>query len=128
MRPIRLSIIGNPDSVHVSRWARHFADHGFDVTVLSFYQSNLRGGDHLHPRYLRPRKAAAGAAAGGRRTRIASGLGRRLPGTMRIVTAARYGFAGFRRQLRELSHWEGYGTVARGVNFLWTLESKDLRI
>ena len=101
MRPIRLSIIGNPDSTHVSRWARHFAQQGFDVTVLSFYQSGLQAGEHLHPRYLRPRRGGYAAAGPTVRTRVGSQLGRWLPGTMRLTTAARYGLAGFRQQLRE---------------------------
>lgn len=100
MRPIRLSIVGNPDSVHVSRWARHFADRGFDVTLLTFYQSGMQDGDHLHLRYLRPRSGGGGAAGRSGRSRVRIQLAEWLPGTMRLATAARYNLAGFRQQLR----------------------------
>ena len=39
MKPaIKICMIGNADSIHVQRWARHFAQRGFDVSLLSFYQ------------------------------------------------------------------------------------------
>lgn len=99
MKPIiKICIIGNPDSIHVQRWARHFSQRGFDVSLLSFYQPRVEfsGNPVLH--FVRAR------AADGSRTRARTAAVRlRFPGILRLVTAARLRAAGFYRELDRIN-------------------------
>lgn len=98
MKPtIKLCMIGNPDSVHVQRWARHFSQRGFDVSLLSLYQPRTEFGDNPKAHYLRSR--GPGPRRAGARSTAAMG---RFPGILRLVTAARLRAAGFYRELKRI--------------------------
>jgi L-malate glycosyltransferase len=93
---IRLCIIGNPESIHVRRWAGHFAGRGFDVHIVSFYPPREQAPDGVKVDFLRPRRDAA---MGTGRARAASA---RWPGAIRLVTALRLTRAGFLRTVANL--------------------------
>jgi glycosyltransferase involved in cell wall biosynthesis len=103
VRVPRLAIIGNPDSIHVSRWCHHFAEHGFDVVVLTYYPSSLANEEHLQARSLRARRGGGGGSgadpAGG--SPVRGRLVALMPGAMRLVSAVRFRLAGLQQQLRE---------------------------
>jgi glycosyltransferase involved in cell wall biosynthesis len=99
MKPtIKLCMIGNPDSIHVQRWARHFSQRGFDVRLLSYYQPRVEFGGAPAVHFLRAR--GPGARRAGARSAAAMG---RFPGMLRLVTAARLRAAGFYRELRRIN-------------------------
>jgi glycosyltransferase involved in cell wall biosynthesis len=89
-------LIGNPDSVHVRRWASHFAGRGYDVHIVSFYSPVQDAPEGVTVDFLRPRVVRSG---GGR----ARGAVARMPGVLRLVTAARLARAGFRKAVAKLS-------------------------
>jgi len=93
---IRLCIIGNPESIHVRRWAGHFAGRGFDVHIVSFYPPREPAPDGVKVDFLRPRRDAAPGVS---RARAASA---RWPGAIRLVTALRMTRAGFLRTVANL--------------------------
>jgi L-malate glycosyltransferase len=96
--PIKICLIGNPDSIHVQRWARHFAHRGFDVRLLSYYQPRTEFSGNPTVHFVRSR------TSGGRRTgpRSAAAMDR-FPGILRLVTAARMKAAGFYRELDRIN-------------------------
>jgi glycosyltransferase involved in cell wall biosynthesis len=99
MKPtIKICMIGNADSIHVQRWARHFAEKGFEVILLSFYQPVTKFTGNPSVRFVRAR------ADGGRRAgvRSAAAMGR-FPGVLRLVTAARLKRSGFYRELERIN-------------------------
>lgn len=99
MKPaIKICMIGNPDSIHVARWARHFSKRGFDVSLLSYYQPRTDFGDGPAVHFVRARSGAAPRAG----PRTAAGMGR-FPGLLRLATATRLSAAGFYRELRRIS-------------------------
>jgi glycosyltransferase involved in cell wall biosynthesis len=99
MKPtIKLCMIGNPDSIHVQRWARHFSQRGFDVRLLTYYQPRVEFGGAPAVHFLRAR--GSGARRAGARSAAAMG---RFPGMLRLVTAARLRAAGFYRELRRIN-------------------------
>ena len=99
MKPtIKLCMIGNPDSIHVQRWARHFSQRGFDVRLLSYYQPRVEFGGAPAVHFLRAR--GPGARRAGARSAAAMS---RFPGMLRLVTAARLRAAGFYRELRRIN-------------------------
>ena len=91
-------MIGNADSIHVQRWARHFAERGFEVNLLSFYQPVTKFNDNPSVHFVRAR------AFGGRRAgvRSAAAMGR-FPGMLRLVTAARLKRSGFYGELERIN-------------------------
>jgi glycosyltransferase involved in cell wall biosynthesis len=91
-------MIGNPDSIHVQRWARHFSQRGFDVSLLSYYQPRVefRGNPTAH--FVRPRPP--GPRRAGPRSVAAMG---RFPGMLRLITAARLRAGGFYRELDRIN-------------------------
>jgi len=95
---IKICMIGNADSIHVQRWARHFAQRGFDVSLLSFYQplTEFDGNPSVH--FVRPR--TSGVRRAGPRSAAAMG---RFPGLLRLVTAARLRAAGFYGELERIN-------------------------
>ena len=99
MKPaIKICMIGNADSIHVQRWARHFSGRGFEVSLLSFYQplTEFEGNPSVH--FVRPR--APGVRRAGPRSAAAMG---RFPGLVRMVTAVRLRAAGFYRELERIN-------------------------
>jgi glycosyltransferase involved in cell wall biosynthesis len=95
---IKICMIGNPDSIHVQRWARHFSQRGFDVSLLSYYQPRVEFSGNPTVHFLRARRPAARRA--GRRSAAALG---RFPGISRLVTATRLRAAGFYRELDRIN-------------------------
>jgi L-malate glycosyltransferase len=93
---IRLCVIGNPESIHVRRWAGHFAGRGFDVHIVSFYPPREQAPEGVKVDFLRPRRDVA---TGSGRARAASA---RWPGAIRLVTALRLTRAGFLRTVADL--------------------------
>lgn len=93
---IRLCVIGNPESIHVRRWAGHFAGRGFDVHIVSFYPPREPAPEGVTVDFLRPRRDAA---TRGGHARAASA---RWPGAIRLVTALRLARAGFIRTVANL--------------------------
>jgi len=96
---IKICIIGNPDSIHVQRWARHFAQRGFEVSLLTYHQPRMEFGGNPTVHFLRARGPAAGRA--GRRP--AAKIMELFPGILRLVTATRLGAAGFYRELDRIN-------------------------
>jgi glycosyltransferase involved in cell wall biosynthesis len=95
---IKVCLIGNPDSIHVQRWARHFAHRGFDVSLLSYYQPRVEFDGNPTVHFVRARGPGA-RRAGARSVATMS----RFPGMLRLVTAARLRAAGFYRELRRIN-------------------------
>jgi len=97
-RTPRLCVIGNPDSVHVRRWAEHFAAHEFDVHIITYYppQQPLPRGVTVDS--LR-RRATNGRERAGRGARAAIS---RYPGLLRLATATRFVRAGLRGAVARL--------------------------
>lgn len=95
---MKICMIGNADSIHVQRWARHFSERGFEVSLLSFYQPMTRFNGNPSVHFMRAR------AHGGRRAgvRSAAAMGR-FPGMLRLVTAARLKRSGFYRELERIN-------------------------
>jgi L-malate glycosyltransferase len=91
----RLCLIGNPDSIHVRRWAEHFAARGFDVHIVSFYSPQQEAPAGVTVDFLRRR--ADGPTTSGARTALG-----RFPGLLRLATAARLMRAGFRGAVARL--------------------------
>jgi len=98
MKPLKLCIIGNPDSIHVQRWARHFAGRGFEVSLLSFYKPRSEFGANPSIHFVRARRSVA--ARGG--TRVGAAMDG-FPGLSRLVTAARFKAAGFYQELDRIN-------------------------
>jgi glycosyltransferase involved in cell wall biosynthesis len=99
MKPTtKICLIGNPDSIHVQRWANHFAQRGFEVSLLSYYQptTTFNGNPSVH--FVRSR--ASGPRRAGPKSLAAMG---RFPGMLRLVTAARLKAAGFYRELNRIN-------------------------
>ena len=51
MKPTtKICLIGNPDSIHVQRWAKHFSQKGFEMSLLSYYQprTTFNGNPSVH--------------------------------------------------------------------------------
>ena len=96
--PIKICLIGNPDSIHVQRWARHFAQRGFDVRLLCYYQPRTEFSGNPTVHFMRPRTSAALRAG----PRSAAAM-TRFPGILRLVTAARLKAAGFYRELDRIN-------------------------
>lgn len=94
-KPPRLCLIGNPDSIHVRRWAEHFADRGFDVHIATFYSPGQPAPRGVTVDFVRRR--GADARASGARAAVS-----RYPGLLRIATAGRLMRAGFRSLVRRL--------------------------
>jgi L-malate glycosyltransferase len=93
--PPRLCLIGNPDSIHVRRWAEHFAARGFDVHIVSFYSPQQEAPAGVTVDFLRRR--AEPATTSGARTALG-----RFPGLLRLATAARLMRVGFRGAVARL--------------------------
>jgi L-malate glycosyltransferase len=99
MKPAtKICMIGNPDSIHVQRWARHFSQRGFDVSLLSFYQPRTDYGGRPAVHFVRARRPAAGPSRA-----PSAGAISRFPGILRLVTAARLRAAGFYRELDRIN-------------------------
>lgn len=99
MKPaIKICMIGNPDSIHVQRWARHFSQRGFEVSLLSYYQPMVEFSGNPTVHFLRARGPSA--RRGG--TRSAAAMGR-FPGVLRLITATRLRAAGFYRELDRIN-------------------------
>jgi glycosyltransferase involved in cell wall biosynthesis len=96
--PIKICLIGNPDSIHVQRWARHFSEKGFAVSLLSYYQPRVTFNGNPSVHFMRAR-GPGGRRAGARSVAAMS----RFPGMVRLVTAARLGAAGFYRELKRIN-------------------------
>jgi len=96
--PIKICLIGNPDSIHVERWARHFSQRGFQISLLSYYQPKVTFNGNPSVHFVRAR--APGAQRAGARSLAAMG---RFPGVLRLVTAARLRAAGFYRELKRIN-------------------------
>lgn len=94
-RTPRLCLIGNADSIHVRRWAEHFAARGFDVHIASFYAPDKPAPTGVTLDYLRKRVPRTGTS--GTRAAIS-----RYPGLLRLATAGRLMRAGFRRMVRRI--------------------------
>jgi L-malate glycosyltransferase len=92
----RLCLIGNPDSIHVRRWAEHFAAREFDVHIVTFYSPQQGSPAGVTVDFLR-RRADAVAGNSSARTTLS-----RFPGLLRLATAARLVGAGFRRAVARL--------------------------
>jgi glycosyltransferase involved in cell wall biosynthesis len=98
MRPaIKVCMIGNADSIHVQRWARHFSQRGFDVSLLSFYEPRVKFNGHPTVHFVRPRTYGERRAG----ARAAAAMGR-FPGMLRLITATRLRAAGFYRELERI--------------------------
>jgi glycosyltransferase involved in cell wall biosynthesis len=106
-RHIKVCIIGNPDSIHVQRWARHFSGRAFDISVLTYYQPRAaqRGqgtiselGSNTRVHFVRTRTSAP--SGGGKRSAAAIS---RFPGLRRLIAAARLSAAGFYRELNSIN-------------------------
>ena len=95
---IKICLIGNPDSIHVQRWARHFSQRGFAVSLLSYYQPRVTFDGNPSVHFVRAR--GPGARRAGARSVAAMS---RFPGALRLVTAARLRAAGFYRELRRIN-------------------------
>jgi glycosyltransferase involved in cell wall biosynthesis len=95
---IKICLIGNPDSIHVQRWARHFSHRGFDVSLLSYYQPRVEFNGNPSVHFVRAR--APGSRRAGARSVAAMS---RFPGMLRLVTAARLRAAGFYRELSRIN-------------------------
>jgi len=93
----KICLIGNPDSIHVQRWANHFSKKGFDMSLLSYYQprTTFDGNPTVH--FVRSR--STGARRAGPRSVAAMA---RFPGMLRLVTAARLKAAGFYKELNRI--------------------------
>jgi L-malate glycosyltransferase len=91
----RLCFIGNPDSIHVWRWAEHFAGRGFDVHIVSFYSPKRQPPAGVTVDFLRQRLDGTGTS--GARTVLSH-----APGLLRLATAARLVRAGFRSVVTKL--------------------------
>ena len=99
MKPaLRICLIGNADSIHVQRWARHFSQRGFDVSLLSYYQPRVTFGGNPSVHFVRAREPGARRAG----TRSVAAMGR-FPGMLRLVTAARLRVGGFYRELTRIN-------------------------
>jgi glycosyltransferase involved in cell wall biosynthesis len=97
-RTPKICLISNPDSIHVRRWARHFSEREFDVSLLSFYQPESEPIPGVDVHYVHPRSPSA--VGGGRSRAARSAL--RFPGLLRLATAARYRRSGFYRLLERI--------------------------
>jgi glycosyltransferase involved in cell wall biosynthesis len=97
-RTPKICLISNPDSIHVRRWARHFSERKFDVSLLSFYQPEAEPIPGVEVHYVHPRSPSASAGSRGRAARSAL----RFPGLLRLATAARYRRSGFYRLLERI--------------------------
>jgi glycosyltransferase involved in cell wall biosynthesis len=95
---IKICLIGNPDSIHVQRWARHFSERGFAVSLLSYYQPRVTFDGNPSVHFIRARRPGA-RRAGARSVAAMS----RYPGMVRLVTAARLKAAGFYRELKRIN-------------------------
>lgn len=99
MKPaIKICMIGNPDSIHVQRWARHFSQRGFEVILLSYYQPRTQFSGNPAVHFLRARTPHARGTS----PRSAAALGS-FPGILRLVTATRLRAAGFFRELQRIN-------------------------
>lgn len=92
----RLCLIGNPDSIHVRRWASHFASRGFDVHLLSYYSPEQEAPAEVSLHFLRERRPS------GRRQGRSRSAMQRFPGALRVVNSMRLIGAGFASALRKL--------------------------
>jgi glycosyltransferase involved in cell wall biosynthesis len=98
MKPTtKICLIGNPDSIHVQRWAKHFSQKGFEMSLLSYYQprTTFNGNPSVH--FVRAR--APGPRRAGPRSMATMA---RFPGMLRLVTAARLKAAGFYAELNRI--------------------------
>ncbi len=95
---IKVCLIGNPDSIHVQRWARHFAQKGFDMSLLSYYQPRVKFDGNPSVHFIRAREPSARRPL--QRTKDTMN---RFPGMLRLVTAARLEAAGFYRELKRIN-------------------------
>ncbi len=96
--PIKICMIANPDSIHVQRWARHFSQRGFDVSLLSYYQPRTDFGGNPAVHFVRAR--GSGARRAGPRSAATMA---RFPGLLRLATATRLKAAGFYRELARIN-------------------------
>ncbi len=96
---IKICLIGNPDSIHAQRWARHFAERGFTVSLLSYYQprATFSGNPSVH--FMRARGPGGARRAGIRSVAVMG----RFPGLVRLMTATRLAASGFYRELRRIN-------------------------
>jgi L-malate glycosyltransferase len=117
--PIKICLIGNPDSIHVQRWALHFAQRGFDVRLLCYYQPRTEFGGNPTVHFLRSR--TAGARRAGPRSVAAMD---RFPGIVRLVTAARMRAAGFYRELDRINPDVLHAHYVSQYGFLAALSGK----
>ena len=95
---IKICLIGNPDSIHVQRWARHFSQRGFEVSLLSYYQPRVTFDGNPSVHFVRARGPSARRA--GARSVAAMA---RFPGIVRLITAARLRAAGFYQELARIN-------------------------
>lgn len=93
---IRLCVIGNPESIHVRRWASHFSERGFDVHIVSFYPPREPAPAGIEIDALRPRRSTSSSAGPAR------AVSTRWPGAIRLVTAVRLVRAGLVRRVADL--------------------------
>jgi Glycosyltransferase len=96
--PIKICMIGNPDSIHVQRWARHFSQRGFEVSLLSYRQPMVEFSGNPTVHFLRARRPGARGAG----SKSAAAMGR-FPGILRLVKATRLKAAGFYRELDRIN-------------------------
>src|SRR2546428_447287 len=98
-RTPKICLISNPDSIHVRRWARHFSEREFDVSLLSFYQPESEPIPGVEVQFVHPRTPSVTAGGRSRAARSAQ----RFPGLLRLATAARYRRSRFYRLLERIN-------------------------
>jgi L-malate glycosyltransferase len=113
-RKIKICFIGNPASPHVNRWAKHFANRGFDVVVLTYIEPALEPGDNLPVRFLRPRGTAGYVPEPAQAKRVLAGM----PGLRRLTTWARFKLGGFYKALDEIDPDVVHGHYVSDYGFL----------
>jgi len=144
---MRLCFVGDPDSIHVQRWAGHFAGRGHEVHLVSFYPPRAPlEGVRTHALYSRPpeswlwrRVAGRGEGTGGGRWRPQWGAyGRVPPSLARLVTWLRYRWQGIERLVGDIrpdilhghyiTDYALYATAARFHPFVATAWGSDILI
>jgi glycosyltransferase involved in cell wall biosynthesis len=112
---LRLCLIGNPDSIHVRRWAEHFAARGFDVHIVTMYSPLQASPAGVAVDPLR-RRADGVTSSSSARTTLS-----RFPGLLRLATAARLVRAGLRRTVARLQPDIVHAHYVSDYGFLATL-------
>ncbi|MDP2948433.1 MAG: glycosyltransferase, partial [Chloroflexota bacterium] len=152
---MRLCFVGDPDSIHVQRWAGYFAGRGHEVHLVSFYPPRAPlEGVRTHALYSRPpegwlwrrvagRGEGTGPSAslrtgGGRRRSQGGAYGMVPPSLARLVTWSRYRWQGIERLVGDIrpdvlhghyiTDYALYATAARFHPFVATAWGSDILI